>query len=146
MYCQFLSKEVVPLFTAISNVQWCAFYHIKKKNLQKYRSRSGGTVIAASMLFPPTLNSLQSSLEQAGLSFVLLHFPDGSDSKESACNAGDPGSVPGLGRFPEEGNGNPLQYSCLENPMDGEAWQAPVHGVTKSRTGLNGSTLTCNSP
>ena len=45
-------------------------------------------------------------------------FPDGSDSKESACNAGDPGLIPGLGRSPGEGNGNPLQYSCLENPMD----------------------------
>ena len=57
-----------------------------------------------------------------------------SDSKESACNAGDPGSTPGLGRSPGEGNGNPLQYSCLENPMDREAWQATVHGVAKSRT------------
>ena len=48
-------------------------------------------------------------------------FPGGSDWKESACNVGDPGSIPGLGRSPEEGNGNPLQYSCLENPMDGGA-------------------------
>ena len=48
--------------------------------------------------------------------------PAGSDGKESACNAGDPGSIPGLGRSPGEGNGNPLQYSCLENPMDGGAW------------------------
>ena len=51
---------------------------------------------------------------------------------ESACNVGDPGSIPGLGRSPGEGNGNSLQYSCLENPMDGGAWQATVHGVTKS--------------
>ena len=51
---------------------------------------------------------------------------------ESACNAGDPGSIPGLGRSPGEGNGNPLQYSCLENPTDGGAWQATVHGVAKS--------------
>ena len=49
-------------------------------------------------------------------------FPGGSDSKASACNAGDPGSIPGLGRSPGEGNGNPLQYSCLENSMDGGAW------------------------
>jgi len=47
-----------------------------------------------------------------------VDFPGGSDSKESACNAGDPGSVPGLGRSPTEGNGNPLQYVCSENPMD----------------------------
>ena len=52
----------------------------------------------------------------------------------SACNVGDPGSIPGLGRSPGEGNGNPLQYSCLENPMDGGAWKATVHGVAKSRT------------
>ena len=49
-------------------------------------------------------------------------FPGGSDGKASAYNAGDPGSVPGSGRSPGEGNGNPLQYPCLENPMDGEAW------------------------
>ena len=47
-----------------------------------------------------------------------LYFPGGSDGKVSACNAGDPGSTPGLGRSPGEGNGNPLQYSCLENPID----------------------------
>ena len=57
-----------------------------------------------------------------------------SVGKESACNAGDLGLIPGLGRSPGEGNGNPLQYSCLENPMDGGAWQASVHGVTQSQT------------
>ena len=51
-----------------------------------------------------------------------LDFPGGSDGKVSACIAGDPGSIPGLGRSPGEGNGNPLQYSCLKNPMDGGAW------------------------
>ena len=68
--------------------------------------------------------------------FILLHrgFPGGSDGKEFACNAGDPGSIPGSGRSPGEGNSNPLQYSCLENPMDGGAWQTTVHGVAKSRT------------
>ena len=64
----------------------------------------------------------------------LRGFPGASDGKESACNAGDPGSVPEVGRSPGEGNGNPLQYSCLENPMHREAWQATVHGVTKSQT------------
>ena len=58
----------------------------------------------------------------------------GSDSKEYPCNAGDPGSIPALGRPPEEENGNPLQYSCLENPMDREAWWSTVHGVAKSDT------------
>ena len=61
-----------------------------------------------------------------------MGFPGDSDSKESACNAGDPGLIPGLGRSPGEGNGNPLQYSRLENPMDGGAWRATVHGVIES--------------
>ena len=58
-------------------------------------------------------------------------FSGGSDGKESACSAGDLGSIPGLGRSPGEGNGNPLQYSCLENPMDRGAWWATVHGVAR---------------
>ena len=57
-------------------------------------------------------------------------FPHSSVSKESACNAGDLGSIPGSGRSPKEGNSNPLQYSCLENPVDRGAWRATVHGVT----------------
>ena len=64
-------------------------------------------------------------------------FPGGSDGKTSAHNAGDPGSIPGSGRSPGEGNGNPLQNSCLENPMDGGARQATVHGVAKNRTRLS---------
>ena len=60
-----------------------------------------------------------------------MGFPGGSDSKESACNARDLGLIPGLGRPPGEGNGNQLQYSCPENPMDRGAWQAAVHGVAK---------------
>ena len=61
-------------------------------------------------------------------------MPGGSDGKESACYAGDLGSIPGLGKFPGEGNGNPLQYSCLENPMGRGVWQATVHEVAKSQT------------
>ena len=71
---------------------------------------------------------------------ILLHsksFPGGSDGKASACNVGDLGSIPGSGRSPGEGNGNPLQYSCLENPMDGGVWQATVHGVAESQTQLS---------
>ena len=64
-------------------------------------------------------------------------FPSGSDSKESACKVGDMGSIPRLGRSPGEGNGYPLQYSCLENPMDTGAWWAPIHGVAKSGTRLS---------
>ena len=62
-----------------------------------------------------------------------MGFPDGSDGKESACNAGDPDSVPEWGRSPGEGNGNPLQYSCLENSMDRGTWWATVLGVAKSQ-------------
>ena len=60
-----------------------------------------------------------------------------SDGKESAFNVGDLGSLPGSGRSPVEGNGTPLQYSCLENPMDRGAWWATVHGVSKSQTQLS---------
>ena len=65
-----------------------------------------------------------------------MEFPGDSNGKESACNA-DSGSIPGLGRSLGEGNGNPLQYSCLENFMDRGAWMATVHGITKSWTQLN---------
>ena len=64
-------------------------------------------------------------------------FLGGLDSKEFACNVGNLGSIPGLGRSPGEGNGTPLQYACLENPMDGGAWWATVHGVAKSPTQLS---------
>ena len=66
----------------------------------------------------------------------LLDFPGGSDSKKSTCNVGDLGSNPSLGRFPGEGTGYPLQYSCLEDSMDRGAWWATVHGVTQSQTQL----------
>ena len=69
--------------------------------------------------------------------FLIKGFPGGSEVKASASNTGDLGSIPGLGRSPGEGNGNPLQYSCLEKPMDGGAWWATVHGVAKSRTRLS---------
>ena len=68
-----------------------------------------------------------------------MGFPGGSVGKESAFKAGDAGdmgSIPGLGRFPGGGHSNPLQYSCLENPVDRGAWQAIVHRVTKSQTRL----------
>ena len=62
---------------------------------------------------------------------IMLGFPGGSDSKESACNAGDLGTAPGLGRCPGEGNGYLLQYSCLENSMDRGEWWATVHGLQR---------------
>ena len=70
-----------------------------------------------------------------------MGFPAGSEVKASACNAGDPGSIPGSGRSPDEGNGNPLQYSGLGNPMDGGASWPTVQGVTKSWTRLSDFTF-----
>ena len=70
-----------------------------------------------------------------------MGFPGGSDHKESACNAGDVGLIPGLGRFPGEGNGYPLQYPCLENSMDRGTWWATVHGIANSQTQLKRLTL-----
>ena len=63
-----------------------------------------------------------------------MGFPGGSDSKESACNEGDLGSIPGWGKYPGERNGYSLQYSCLENSMDRGVWRATVNGVAKSQT------------
>ena len=67
----------------------------------------------------------------------MMSFSGDSDGKESSCNVGDLGSVPGLGRFPGEGNGYPHQYTCLEYSTDREAWRATVHVVAKSQTRLS---------
>ena len=90
-------------------------------------------------------NNNQGVAKQRGLKSsiykVCTHFfPGGSEVKASASNVGDQGSIPGSGRSPGEGNGNPLQHSCLENPMDRGAWWATVHGVPKSRTRLSNFT------
>ena len=80
-----------------------------------------------------------------GFFILLIGFPDGSVGKESVCNTrdtGNRGSIPGSGRPPGEGNGNPLQDSCLENPMDRGAWQTAVHEVAKSQTRLSKYTTT----
>ena len=82
-------------------------------------------------------NHLPSPSLDMNESIAPAGFPGGSDSKVSVCNAGDLGSIPGSGRSPGEGKGNPLQYSCLESPMDRGAWWATVHGVAKSWTLLN---------
>ena len=83
-------------------------------------------------------------MEDIPLSLIYLclvqafsKYLGGSDGKESACNAGDPGSIPGLGRSSGEGNGYPLQYYGLENSMDRGAWQAAAHEVVKSQTPLS---------
>ena len=82
------------------------------------------------------------SLKVNIISCVQVSFPGGSDGKESACNTGDLSPIPGSGRSPGEGHGNPLLYSCLGNPMDRGASGATVHGVSKSWTQLSDQTIT----
>ena len=94
------------------------------------------------MPWPVTLKKLNLNGSMMTYEAPYRDFPGGSEVKASACNAGDLGSIPGLGRSPGEGNGNPLQCSCLENPMDGGAWWTTVHRVTKSQTGLSDLTFT----
>ena len=76
--------------------------------------------------------------EKSWEAYFTSGFPGVSDSKESVCNTGDQGLIPGSGRSPREGNGNPLQYSCLGNPRNREAWRAIVQEVAKSRKQLSG--------
>ena len=85
-----------------------------------------------------TLKDFKKRLSHLTLLLIPLKFLKSTppDGKESACNAGDSGLIPGSRRSPGEGNGNPLQYSCLENPMDRGAWWATVHWVAKSQTCL----------
>ena len=98
-------------------------YHIHKELFTIYNIRAPNNFFAI-------LNALL-------LMYHCWGFPGGSEGKASACNEGDLGSIPGSRRSPGEGNGNPLQYSCLENPMGRGAWRATVHGVAKSRTRLS---------
>ena len=76
---------------------------------------------------------LVSDIQQSNsvIHIYLQGFPGGLEGKASTCNEGDPDSIPELGRSPGEGNGNPFQYSCLENPMEGRVWEAAVHGGHK---------------
>ena len=93
------------------------------------------------LLVAPVVKNLPANAGDVRVPVQSLGFPGGSVGKASACNAGDLGSIPGSGRSPGEGNGNPLQYSCLENSMDGGAWWATVHGAANSRPWLNDFTF-----
>ena len=83
-------------------------------------------------MYMPECQLIKGEIHQLATTILIMAFPSGSDSKESICNAGDLGSIPRWGRSFGEGNGCPLKYSCLENPMSRVAWQAMVHGVTKN--------------
>ena len=89
----------------------------KGKNMYLWFSRSYGTDFSHLLIF-----------------YLMMGFPGGSEVKVSAFNAGDLGLIPGSGRFPGNGNGNPFQYSCLENSMDRGTWQTTAHGVAKCHT------------
>ena len=89
------------------------------------------------VFWPGEFHGLYSPGSQSQTRLSRIHFqefPSVSGGKASACNAGDPGSIPGSGGSPGEANGNPLQCSCLDDPMEGEAWWAPVRGVAESDT------------
>ena len=126
---------------------WDSFIYLSSLTAVTRTSKTTLNKSGRSCLFPDLRgNSLSFSplrmIFAAGLwnlVFIMLiwGFPDGSEGKASACNAGDLGSIPGSGRSPGEGNGNLLQYPCLENLMDRGAWWAAVHRVTKSRTRLS---------
>ena len=108
-----------------------------------YNYFANGIHTAGFFMFSPAVWFLAGILSSFIFNFTsdLFGFPGGSEVKASACNVGDLGSIPGSGRSPGEGNGNPLQYSCLKNPMDGGAWWATVHRVAKSQTQLSDFTF-----
>jgi hypothetical protein len=117
--------------------KWCI-----RSGLSKKKKRSGLSPDAESVGILILDFSASRIVRNKFLLFVSYSvYSGGSDGKASALNTGDLGSIPGLGRSPGEGNGNPLQYSCLENSMDGGAWWATVHGVVKSWTQLSGFTF-----
>ena len=97
----------------------------RRRHVNVKRWRDDSDKRSSPLSFQVALDTLHSPIQD---------FPGGSDGKASVYNAGDPGLIPGLRRSPEEGNGNPLQDYCLENPMDRGAWWAAVHGVANSRT------------
>ena len=104
---------------------WCANMMNSDASKHKWAENRGS--------HPPLVSERQRQRSVISLLFLWpFIFSGGSDGKESPCNAGDMGLFPGLGRSPGEGNGKPLQYSCLENSVDRGAWWAIVHGVTES--------------
>ena len=115
----------------------CSLDLLIKKYLLENFCISRERMFASFLKQTPSIVWIYSYIPIEGHYRLFQGFPGISDGKESACNARDPGSIPGSGRFPGGGNGNPLQYSCLGNPMEGGSWWATVHGVTKSQTRLS---------
>ena len=118
--------------------QWSTYKQELLGRLHGYHcSALGLEVFKVLFCFVSVVLGLRCYAQAFSCGFSFMGFPCSSVGKESACSAGDPGSIPGLGRSPGEGNGNLLQYPCLENLMDRGAWWAAVHGVSKSRARLS---------
>ena len=107
--------------------------HTKPSSCQLHGASAHGPSIPLPGVLQATLSTCSGVTWNNDSLYHFLGFPGGLDGKESACSAGDLGSIPGSGRSPGEGNSNPLQYSCLENPMDGGVWSATVHGIAKAQ-------------
>ena len=135
----FQNKKLLPNVTNTCFVKNCTLlqdqnpFHLFHLNSSISRS----VTISLQQYLTQSLNTVLSRSFKKNIYLCIMGFAGGSKGKESACSAGDPGSIPWLGRSPGEGNGNPLQYSCLGNSMDRGAWQAMVHGVAKSKTQLS---------
>ena len=147
------SIETFRIWNSLTGISSLALFTVMlpKAHLTLHSRMSGSRWV----ITPSWLSRSWSSFLYSSVFFCSsVYFPGGSDGKASAYNVGDPESIPGSGRSPGEGNGNPLQYSCLENPMDRGAWQAmdshgqepdrnlTVHGVSNSWTQLSDFTFT----
>ena len=128
-----------PLQLWMHKRKWGAPYHAPPS----WGKRADMSESYWGVILPTWRSSCQRNFQVSQFSLKEKDFPGDSECKKPACKAGDLGSLPGSGRSPGEGNSNPLQYSCLENPMDREAWRATVHEVAKSQTQL--SIHACNA-
>ena len=148
----FLLPSVFPIIKIFSNasalhISWPNYWSFSTSPSNEYPELISFRMDQFDFLSVQT--TLKSLLQHHSLKASILRcsaFPGGLDGKASASKAGDLGSIPGLERSLGEGNGTPLQYSCLENPMDRGAWQATDHAVTESRTRLRDFTITFFQP
>ena len=126
--CSFLNIKQAYFFIVIFNILYSYYY---------WESYLSSIILSQEVPLITVHPSVAWHFTDSSLVAQKVGFPGGSHGKASARNAGDLGSIPGSGRSPGAGNGNPLQYSCLGNPTDGGTWLATVHEATKSRTRLS---------
>ena len=145
LYKQYILEHMPLSHTEIIHAQPCSFAFEKNTQLAHFLSMYYSVYLCRYLSFRACIEFPDFTNKNKGCWVKFSSFPEGfpggSEVKVSACNAKDPVSIPGLGRSPGEGNGNPLQYSCLENPMERGAWWATVHAVTKSWTQLSDFTF-----